>query len=99
MALFVRSICTNLVIFGGKYWIVGKPAMEASLQIAWGEAGRKLFYLLFTQGVEILFLSVCCTISAYNADNHKIIFSQIQYYLVVRLVPTVDDSNLENMAK
>ena len=25
----------NLVMFGGKYWIVGKPAMAASLQISW----------------------------------------------------------------
>ena len=35
MKSILTIIWKNLVMFGGKYWIVGKPAMAASLQISW----------------------------------------------------------------
>ena len=66
------NICSNLVIFGGKYWIVGKPAMEASLQISWGrEVDRKLFYLLLMQCLHFQFwLHFCWHFSQPGCSSH-----------------------------
>ena len=95
---YLRNICVaNLVIFGGKYWIVGKPAMEASLQIAWLGGNYSSPSTIYLKVCISNFGSISYLMNVHCSDIYFSHNSQNIDNLVVFLISTIDDSNLEKM--